>query len=99
MGMWSRRFMLKWEKWTREPAERRTSDGVQKHSAATKKKGHLRETGVFTWSYNYGSTLLIQITLEVKCRTSHGPPYTLHLAHKDTRLHMGAWVSFVHKHR
>lgn len=49
------------------------------------------------WSCNDGSTLLMQITLEVECRTSHGPPYTLHLAHKDTRLHMRTWVGWVCK--
>lgn len=99
MGMWSRRFMSKCEKWTWEPAERRNSDGV-KENGGTRKieiEGKLRETGKLTWSCNDCSTLLMQITLEVECRTSHGPPYTLHLAHKDARLHMRTRVGFVHK--
>ena len=41
----------------------------------------LSQTEQITRSCNDGSTLLMQITLKVKCRTSHGPPYALHLAH------------------
>lgn len=48
------------------------------------------EINLGAWSCNDGSTLLMHVPLEVECRASHGPPYTLQLSHKDTRLHMGA---------
>lgn len=62
-------------------------------------KRDIRETGQLTRSYNDGSTLLMWIALKIECRTSHGPPHTLHLAHKSTRLDMGTRLCWVHKHK
>lgn len=42
----------------------------------------------FTWSCNDCSTLLMEVTLKVKYRASHGSPNTLHLSRKNTRFHM-----------
>lgn len=45
-----------------------------------------------TWPCNDGSTLLMQVTLKIEHGARHGPPYALHMAHKNTRLHMGARI-------